>query len=100
MLPVPKTLRLAPSRPALSITVEFLGPDLGVLLFALAPACRIFTLLIQAAGLRHVCVRTIGHATCALPNPSVCRARSFAPFLSINQFIQILAINLEPFAKS
>jgi hypothetical protein len=79
---------------------EFLDSELGVLPFALAPACLIFTLLFQTAGLRHVCVRTIGHPTCALRSPSAGRARPFAPFLSINQLIQILAIHLEPFAKS
>jgi len=100
MPPVPKTLRLASARLGLSMTAEFLDSVLGVLLFAFAPACLIFTLLIQAAGLRHVCVQNVSYPTCALRNPSVGRARPFAPFLSINQFIQILPIHLEPFAKS
>jgi len=82
------------------MTPEFLDSELGVLLFTLAPACLIFTLLVQAAGLRHVYARSIGHPTCALRNASVGRARPFAPFLSINQFIKILAIHLEPFAES
>src|SRR5260370_39775261 len=100
MPPVPKTLRLASSRPGLSMTPEFLDSELGVLLFTLAPACLIFTLLVQAAGLRHVYARIIGHPTCALRNASVSRTRPFVPFLSINQFIKFLAIHLEPFAES
>src|ERR1700682_6444302 len=100
MPPVPKTLRLAPGRLGFTMTAEFLDSELSLLPFALAPACLIFTLLVQAAGLRHVCVRSIGHPTRALCSPSVGRARPFAPFLSINQFIQISAIHLEPFAES
>jgi len=82
------------------MTAEFLDSGLGVLLFAFASACLIFTLLIQAEGLRHVCARAIGHPTRALRDASVGRASSFAPFLSITQFIQILAIHLEPFAET
>src|SRR5579859_583934 len=100
MPPVPKTLRLASAGLGLLVTAEFLDSGLGVLLFAFAPACLIFTLLIQAAGLRHVCVQTVSYPTCALCNPSGGRACPFAPFLSINQFIQVLPIQLESFAKS
>src|SRR3979490_2352532 len=100
MPPVPKTLRLASSRPGLSMTPEFLDSELGVLLFTLAPACLISTLLVQPAGLRPVYARSIAHTTCVLRNASVTRPRVVAPFLPMNQWIEILAIHLEPFAES
>src|SRR5437773_7565964 len=98
MPPVPRTRALEAWRPTFSMKVESSDSESSVLVLAFAYACLIFTFLIRA--MRQCRMRGLDHAPHILRSLSIRRSRSFAPFLSIDQFIQIPAIHLESFPKS